>query len=137
MFLCDINNKNQSFNSRPHKEVDHNVLYLLISRFPFNSRPHKEVDCGVMLYAYKSVSFNSRPHKEVDHYHESGDADSKNFQFTTSQGGRRLIDSIHRMCKSFQFTTSQGGRPARPVPHGSFCSFNSRPHKEVDRNATR
>ena len=80
------------------------------------------------------------------------------FQFTTSQGGRqRSIWKFYRMV-IFQFTTSQGGRQYggfRPVlkldlsihdltrrstiPFGvyiySYATFNSRPHKEVDRSS--
>ena len=33
---------------------------------------------------------------------------------------------------NFQFTTSQGGRPFRQKRLYILCSFNSRPHKEVD-----
>ena len=79
----------------------------------------------------------------------------KDFQFTTSQGGRQ-----QKLCQAclkwiFQFTTSQGGRQCwSPVflPPGKLSihdltrrstryrnrkyykirSFNSRPHKEVD-----
>ena len=82
--------------------------------------------------------------------------DEETFQFTTSQGGRLhrlylliylIILSIHDLTRRstdmaiidyntgvFQFTTSQGGRLAC-FENAPVCtrSFNSRPHKEVDR----
>ena len=56
-----------TFNSRPHKEVDHSIRIHKILKMPFNSRPHKEVDVAL---------FNRVKLGEI-------------FQFTTSQGGRR------------------------------------------------
>ena len=55
------------------------------------------------------------------------------FQFTTSQGGRLSPANAAFRSFVFQFTTSQGGRPAAfAVSPPSPCTFNSRPHKEVD-----
>ena len=77
------------------------------------------------------------------------------FQFTTSHGGRLYfagsdgIDdtlSIHdltrrstisgkakKSARGFQFTTSHGGRQHEPDAESHYiCSFNSRPHTEVD-----
>ena len=62
----------RTFNSRPHKEVDHNLLNLLSSK----------------------NSFNSRPHKEVDRIRRNGSSVPNIFQFTTSQGGRRREDEL-------------------------------------------
>ena len=85
--------------------------------------------------------FNSRPHKEVDATWKSTRTTHTSFQFTTSQGGRRLCLhglfvisglSIHDLTRRstfrrknrqkreriFQFTTSQGGR--QNLPCGTF-----------------
>ena len=82
---------------------------------------------------------------------------SKSFQFTTSQGGRPEDDGWDDEEEDFQFTTSQGGRQIlailterlpklsihdltrRSTADCIFCArqsntFNSRPHKEVDRS---
>ena len=78
----------ETFNSRPHKEVDINLMKMLDMLDTFNSRPHKEVDSNVSsdstsillsihdltrrstviicLMILRLFSFNSRPHKEVD-----------------------------------------------------------------------
>ena len=78
----------QSFNSRPHAEVDlaavispakSTVFQLTTSRrgrrFPFrnvrthqtfNSRPHAEVDRSSVSEEKTPEAFNSRPHAEVD-----------------------------------------------------------------------
>ena len=81
------------------------------------------------------------------------------FQFTTSQGGRRKELHRARAIQIFQFTTSQGGRlrggpglmkkskisihdltrRSTNLTGGRDSErdyFNSRPHKEVDLNAT-
>ena len=103
---------------------------------------------------YRPYSFNSRPHKEVDQAPEYQKMGMGVFQFTTSQGGRRIPKSVYEKQFSFQFTTSQGGRlqmwmKIQCLVHFQFttsqggrrgcnnscgcgCSFNSRPHKEVD-----
>ena len=125
--------QHNTFNSRPHKEVDHSSPRRSLDPSPFNSRPHKEVDCAVSYISLlidlsihdltrrstflvstifdRIISFNSRPHKEVDH----------------------LPLYNRRHSGTFQFTTSQGGRP-RSVLVGVTLQtpFNSRPHKEVD-----
>ena len=101
----------------------------------FNSRPHKEVDdvvqVGDRIYII-SIHDLTRRSTRI----RTRDTTSDLFQFTTSQGGRRIRItvgilvihiSIHdltrrstifvkkSMCNSdkFQFTTSQGGRPVR------------------------
>ena len=95
---------------------------------------------------YYPGSFNSRPHKEVDGGQNVQGVIGKNFQFTTSQGGRpggqrhyegsrRL--SIHDLTRRstvirprssyslaiFQFTTSQGGRPPNVCSVNVFRTF--------------
>ena len=55
----------------------------------FNSRPHKEVDCPGRLLLPERCTFNSRPHKEVDIIPGATASRQDIFQFTTSQGGRR------------------------------------------------
>ena len=55
------------------------------------------------------------------------------FQFTTSQGGRRSLPIRYAYSAIFQFTTSQGGRLFFDSTIIAYFSFNSRPHKEVDR----
>ena len=79
-----------TFNSRPHKEVDEHMDALTGELEAFNSRPHKEVDCLCSTshkYRFLSIhdltrrstmreidvapfcsAFNSRPHKEVDRW---------------------------------------------------------------------
>ena len=46
------------------------------------------------------------------------------FQFTTSQGGRRLEECIYLVLQQFQFTTSQGGR-LLPLAHMFLIFFIS------------
>ena len=89
------------------------VHQLLLTSFSFNSRPHKEVDrdCSRLNYINRLsihdltrrstlylgctmialTSFNSRPHKEVDVLTIISMQRTKTFQFTTSQGGRRVL----------------------------------------------
>ena len=102
------------------------------------------------------TAFNSRPHKEVDHLSRRCGSLRPRFQFTTSQGGRPAASAQNSANQAFQFTTSQGGRRRgcfffpRPVVFQFTTSqggrrqyllkkkrdgsFNSRPHKEVDRS---
>ena len=111
----------ESFNSRPHKEVDKTRDTELYRNVSFNSRPHKEVDfaCPYSTCLCNSP-FNSRPHKEVDlscfcrnicicrlSTHDLTRRSTKLqrirvnlavFQLTTSQGGRRIFRSTcHRV----------------------------------------
>ena len=108
--------------------------FFMSSRQSFNSRPHKEVDNHCIDSDAGIWSFNSRPHKEVDikRYRRKRSLDA--FQLTTSQGGRlflqihpenilcpfnsrphKEVDMIRSTCirciTAFQLTTSQGGRP--------------------------
>ena len=78
------------------------------------------------------VSFNSRPHEEVDTAHRSVGLSPHTFQFTTSRGGRpadcpliavKLL-SIHDLTRRSTLTLFS--------LFPAMCSFNSRPHEEVD-----
>ena len=125
-----------TFNSRPHKEVDAffelggtyeqnfqlttsqggRLLYhaFCVRLFPFNSRPHKEVDPDLRHIGYYfSYPFNSRPHKEVDYPCVFSSSSPGFFQLTTSQGGRLKCPACGRTMVAFQLTTSQGGRPGK------------------------
>ena len=99
----------------------------------FNSRPHEEVDAKASCIRRFPVHFNSRPRKEVDGKTEEEIKATREFQLTTSQGGRRNFFFDSATLHIFQLTTSQGGRLLQllslPIPD---LHFNSRPHKEVD-----
>ena len=109
-----------------------------------------------IIYGWFFSTFNSRPHKEVDEDDRVKNLEEQVFQLTTSQGGRPDRQDLCIQLSLFQLTTSQGGRQSQrvyretveqlsthdltrrstvvpyrnvPVP----ASFNSRPHKEVDR----
>ena len=113
-----------------------NELWLYLGCDSFNSRPHKEVDHIRFNYKRSPItSFNSRPHKEVDDVfpvfldclnlstHDLTRRSTftsiriygilRNFQLTTSQGGRPSMSFVLPSVSIFQLTTSQGGRPAR------------------------
>ena len=125
----------QSFNSRPHEEVDVLQLSGVRCYSPFNSRPHEEVDWTGLPLPGKTNPFNSRPHEEVDYAgqvpcygvslsihdltrrstispEETGSITV--FQFTTSRGGRPNCLFILHLYIDFQFTTSRGGRQQKP-----------------------
>ena len=55
-----------SFNSRPHAEVDSELLTAFPLHRSFNSRPHAEVDQAQNTGTLRPSPFNSRPHAEVD-----------------------------------------------------------------------
>ena len=123
-----------SFNSRPHKEVDHYMKGGAGYVTSFNSRPHKEVDEQWAQSLSGEKSFNSRPHKEVDEVYPEIAPYLFLFQFTTSQGGR------HNKKTKSAWSVPFNSRPHKEVDHGSsqcyqsHASFNSRPHKEVDQH---
>ena len=75
----------------------------------------------------------SRPRKEVDGKTEEEIKATREFQLTTSQGGRRNFFFDSATLHIFQLTTSQGGRLLQllslPIPD---LHFNSRPREEVD-----
>ena len=88
----------------------------------------------IILTPYPTyATFNSRPHKEVDVCQQRLSERIRNFQFTTSQGGRPYVSPSVAFVITFQFTTSQGGRPEHHSEQRNLQPFNSRPHKEVDR----
>ena len=144
----------QTFNSRPHKEVDMDKLERQLMEGPFNSRPHKEVDGHSRSAPEMGEPFNSRPHKEVDqNYRYPFDQSHLSIHDLTRRSTDDVISihplsclSIHDLTRrsttqlsplpfprSFQFTTSQGGRLQFLFRSDSYArSFNSRPHKEVD-----
>ena len=76
-----------SFNSRPHEEVDKHNHRVLLRLSPFNSRPHEEVD----QYIYIIV---------------------EDIFLSTHDLTRRstLLPSVHTEIIFFQLTTSRGGR---------------------------
>ena len=107
-------------------------MYWERLRIPFNSRPHKEVDCFAVFRVFTPFSF----------------------QFTTSQGGRQMVQKYknqggsfnsrpHKEVDIFCFVllasiflsihdlTRRSTCPAIEITH-NLLSFNSRPHKEVD-----
>ena len=79
----------------------------------FNSRPRKEVDPCILFLIKRICHFNSRPRKEVDAGDAASDATDKLFQLTTSQGGRQSLTIPDAFADAFQLTTSQGGRQER------------------------
>ena len=79
----------ESFNSRPHTEVDPASLSRPESLISFNSRPHTEVDSQSTRTAWQPRPFNSRPHTEVDPTITYIQTTTVIFQLTTSHGGRR------------------------------------------------
>ena len=119
------------FNSRPHKEVDHITPLCIEYSLPFNSRPHKEVDASSdSMSPMLCLSIHDLTRRSTEFCYSNdvyGD-----FQFTTSQGGRRNSSALMPATFAFQFTTSQGGRHPWHPPFFQHLPFNSRPHKEVD-----
>ncbi len=109
----------------------------------FNSRPHAEVDPGAGADAACGVSFNSRPHAEVDQATGRCSVDGSlsihdltqrstliqffvyallDFQFTTSRRGRHVAVPGDAFDAIFQFTTSRRGRPFDHLPdHNNTC----------------
>ena len=59
-----------------------------------------------------------------------------NFQFTTSQGGRRLPEFPHQLLFPFNSRPHKEVDYSRQSPQEADSSFNSRPHKEVDGKCT-
>ena len=125
------------FNSRPHKEVDACLYFPSFVPQDFNSRPHKEVDlvaiCSNLsvLISIHDLTRRSTVVREVI-FHKiwlfqfttsqggrrialSASSPSFTFQFTTSQGGRRGNEKYRLIIPTFQFTTSQGGRHKLPL----------------------
>ena len=86
----------------------------------FNSRPHKEVDHARVVAppGYLHLSIHDLTRRSTNYSYQA--VALLIFQFTTSQGGRRLFRNSFASSLIFQFTTSQGGRLAcsefPPVP---------------------
>ena len=100
----------------------------------FNSRPHKEVDCRTPSEATYACAFQFTTSQGGRQHPQPICLLLQNFQFTTSQGGRQSQVRRGLSLKSFQFTTSQGGRLASQTDITmTLRTFNSRPHKEVDK----
>ena len=123
----------------------------------FNSRPHAEVDKLRIMVMKSCCSFNSRPHAEVDQYGTLWRCVKGSFQLTTSRRGRPFHPR-----GAPQHTHSFNSRPHAEVDrphknrltHGILSthdltqrstltwitnddlseSFNSRPHAEVDKH---
>ena len=122
-----------SFNSRPHKEVDRFSIVNFCVSSPFNSRPHKEVDQKVLWLCVRLEPFNSRPHKEVDIALYTRGNWKRDFQFTTSQGGRlHRANRVWKKCVLSIHDLTRRSTVSTPGNRRLIKSFNSRPHKEVD-----
>ena len=122
----------RNFNSRPRKEVDPCILFLIKRICHFNSRPRKEVDIewrkgtgntdiSTHDLARRSTAWEFILCKRIGiSTHDLARrstcpslrprSSSILFQLTTSQGGRQRSTWHHRTEELFQLTTSQGGR---------------------------
>ncbi len=145
----------RNFNSRPRKEVDPCILFLIKRICHFNSRPRKEVDIewrkgtgntdiSTHDLARRSTAWEFILCKRIGiSTHDLARrstcpslrprSSSILFQLTTSQGGR-LLDTLFivMFAGTFQLTTSQGGRRTEAERVLAVHDFNSRPRKEVD-----
>ena len=79
----------------------------------FNSRPHKEVDITQRQTCLRTLNFQFTTSQGGRRYSQAYRRGQTVFQFTTSQGGRHVCSLIPLVSWTFQFTTSQGGRPQR------------------------
>ena len=128
-----------------------NVPYLSIHDLTRRST------AGFRNRSFSALPFNSRPHKEVDNESGASDCIGNYFQFTTSQGGRLspppfspfgIPLSIHDLTRRSTFRSGAFAmraclsihdltRRSTLSPLSSFLHdrpFNSRPHKEVDKD---
>ena len=99
----------------------------------FNSRPHKEVD--EYRLGRREADNGLSIHDLTRRSTKSGGSVSAPSRLSIHDLTRRSTTSSepHLKTRDFQFTTSQGGRPLMILPSHTFPrSFNSRPHKEVD-----
>ena len=132
MIYTDRNRSRQSFNSRPHKEVDILPPAEYSVFITFNSRPHKEVD----------TSLNRKCRAQILSIHDLTRRSTVHSFPRTTAGYLSIHDLTRRstaLCTfnvsivfPFQFTTSQGGRRCIQEDWKTVFPFNSRPHKEVD-----
>ncbi len=102
----------ETFNSRPHAEVDQKGQCSIMHYQTFNSRPHAEVDETVHIPQGAHRSFNSRPHAEVD----------------------RISAFRCRFGRSFNSRPHAEVDGAEVFIKKKTETFNSRPHAEVDIN---
>ena len=98
----------------------------------FNSRPHKEVDAQIAANATIAAAFQFTTSQGGRRPTEDG-SDNKT-SLSIHDLTRRSTDFFFssRCSIIFQFTTSQGGRLTQYRQCHRNGSFNSRPHKEVD-----
>ena len=99
------------FNSRPHEEVDEDILqsYDDFLKFQLTTSRRGRLDFGFVV-----------PWGVI-------------FQLTTSRRGRRWNISYYHMHTIFQLTTSRRGRHYLYLMMTQYFHFNSRPHEEVDK----
>ncbi len=106
--------KDEGYEVLSTHDLTQRSTYLLVRGYPggdtFNSRPHAEVDRGIETRVVKCEAFNSRPHAEVDPPPGEKKGIPENFQLTTSRRGRRRHIPPIRKSKFFQLTTSRRGR---------------------------
>ena len=111
-----------------HKDCRHVISCLNT----FNSRPHKEVDsdqrdgcCPIFLLSIHDLTRRSTSSGRTVILPES---------LSIHDLTRRSTLPVLKfsLAEAFQFTTSQGGRPSYQDRLSHSQSFNSRPHKEVD-----
>ena len=83
----------------------------------------------------RHYTFNSRPHKEVDMQSTDTTVTLQPFQFTTSQGGRQPQAGNPEAEEDLAIhdLTRRSTTPGHQL-RGEIFSFNSRPHKEVDKS---
>ena len=155
-----IRGERETFNSRPHKEVDideeildaykvffqfttsqggrQEWLYLNVPDLELSIHDLTRRSTTTLLSAYHaSGPFNSRPHKEVDRYQGVTVYLTLLFQFTTSQGGRQVRVKISDLYIRLSIHDLTRRSTRSSIALASFgVSFNSRPHKEVDQPET-
>ena len=126
--------REDAFNSRPHKEVDQLGYNMDDLEESFNSRPHKEVDPAILIHLHHQKAFNSRPHKEVDNnlntHRISAILSTHDLTRRSTPDSRSSI----RFYPIFQLTTSQGGRlvySCRPVKVVTFQLTTSQGGRRV------
>ena len=89
---------------------------LGVLRESFNSRPHKEVDSIRLKPCNPRKPFNSRPHKEVDNFLCSKIVIDMVFQFTTSQGGRPIQCALDQIDSPFNSRPHKEVDPMTDLP---------------------
>ena len=145
--------REEHFNSRPHKEVDTELIQTLgeldISTHDLTRRSTmKIIKYGNRKLFQLTTSRGGRPFLTSSslyffsfqlttsrggrRYMNGLDGIPSVFQLTTSRGGRRVHRLLQSTREEFQLTTSRGGRPSFCSEKKPFRHFNSRPHEEVD-----